>query len=103
MMKKRGTNIKVPGYNPDKVKLTKEEQAFEDRMDPSDYVERSQKSERTNIRIPHEDLALIRQTAARMGMPYQTLIGSVLHRFVTNQLVDVEEAMKIIEVERKRA
>ena len=30
----------------------------------------------------------IKTEAHRMGLPYQTLINSILHRFVTGQLVD---------------
>ena len=74
-------------------------------MDVLDYVERRPKSERMNIRLSTEDLALLRERAAKLGIPYQTLVGSVIHRFVTSQLVDLDEAKKILStrLEKERA
>lgn len=40
------------------------------------------KRERISIRIPREDLELIKIRAKREGMPYQTLINSILHKAV---------------------
>ncbi len=42
-----------------------------------------------NIRLDAIIVADIRDEAERLGIPYQTLINSVLHRFVTGQLVDI--------------
>jgi len=44
------------------------------------------KTERTNIRLTESDLLAIKQRAAREGVPYQTLIASVIHRYVTGEL-----------------
>ena len=41
-----------------------------------------------SIRIDGGELAELRTEAKRLGIPYQTFIGSVLHRFVTGELVD---------------
>ena len=41
-----------------------------------------------NIRLDAIVVADLRDEADRLGIPYQTLINSVLHRFVTGQLVD---------------
>lgn len=41
-----------------------------------------------SIRIDTMTMARLKDEAERMGLPYQTLINSVLHRFVTGQLVD---------------
>jgi hypothetical protein len=58
-----------------------------------------------NIRLSNEDLSLLRELAIKLGLPYQTLVGSVIHRYVTNQLVDLDEAKKILTapIEKKRA
>ncbi len=103
LMKKN--KLKLAGYDPKKARLSKEESDFENEMNVSDYIERSPKSERMNIRLSNADLVMLRKLAAKLGMPYQTLIGSVIHRFVTNQLVDVEEAKKVFSPvpEKKRA
>ena len=39
------------------------------------------KNRKINIRLPENDLTSIQRKAAREGIPYQTLIGSVLHKF----------------------
>ncbi len=41
-----------------------------------------------NIRLDGSILASIRTEAERMGIPYQTLIGSILHRYANGDLVD---------------
>jgi len=41
-----------------------------------------------SIRIDGGELAEIRTEAKRLGIPYQTLIGSILHRYVSGELVD---------------
>lgn len=46
------------------------------------------KSQRVNVRLTLGDLVAIKQRAAAEGMPYQTLITSVLHKYVTDQWVD---------------
>jgi predicted DNA binding CopG/RHH family protein len=46
------------------------------------------KDKRVNIRISSRDLEDIQAKAAEEGMPYQTLMASVLHKFVTGRLVE---------------
>jgi len=41
-----------------------------------------------SIRLDGTVLADLRSEAERLGIPYQTLIGSVLHRYVKGELVD---------------
>jgi predicted DNA binding CopG/RHH family protein len=43
------------------------------------------KSARVNIRLAPGDLQGLKLKAVREGMPYQTLIASVLHKYVTGQ------------------
>lgn len=44
------------------------------------------KDKRVNIRLSSIDLLGIQAKALEEGMPYQTLIASVLHKYVTGQL-----------------
>lgn len=44
------------------------------------------KNRKINIRLPENDLIAIKQRAAREGIPYQTLIGSILHKYVSGFL-----------------
>lgn len=46
------------------------------------------KNKRVNIRLSGVDLELIQERAAIEGIPYQTLMSSVLHKFVNGRLVD---------------
>ena len=44
------------------------------------------KDERMNIRISKADLNRLRARAAEEGIPYQTLVTSVLHKYVSGSL-----------------
>ena len=46
----------------------------------------SRKDQRVNIRISTGDLEDLKIKALEEGMPYQTLIASVLHQYVTGRL-----------------
>lgn len=46
------------------------------------------KDKRVNIRLSSVDLLDIQAKALEEGMPYQTLIASVLHKYVTGRLSD---------------
>ncbi len=46
------------------------------------------KDKRVNIRISSRDLEDIQARAAAEGLPYQTLMASVLHKYVTGRLVE---------------
>lgn len=46
------------------------------------------KDRRVNIRLSSSDLNDIQVKALEEGMPYQTLIASVLHKYVTGRLAE---------------
>jgi predicted DNA binding CopG/RHH family protein len=46
------------------------------------------KDKRLNIRISGLDLVKIQKRAVEEGLPYQTLISSVLHKYVGGRLVE---------------
>ena len=50
------------------------------------------KSRRVNIRITALDLEGLQAKAAEEGLPYQTLMASVLHKYVSGRLVDGAKA-----------
>lgn len=47
-----------------------------------------QKSKRINIRLSPQDLEGMQQRAVEEGIPYQTLVASVIHKFVTGRLIE---------------
>jgi predicted DNA binding CopG/RHH family protein len=46
------------------------------------------KDQRINIRLSSGDLQAIRTRAMQEGIPYQTLISSVLHKYVSGMLLE---------------
>lgn len=88
-----------------KIKLDKEEQALLDSVERGEWrsvknlnreIKRHQqyarntlkKGRRVNIRMSSKDLEEIQAIAVADSIPYQTLMSSVLHRFVNGRLVD---------------
>ncbi len=51
------------------------------------------KEKRVNIRISTPDLMDIQARALEEGLPYQTLIASVLHKFVSGRLVESSSSL----------
>lgn len=54
-----------------------------------------------SIRLDGGELADLRTEAERLGLPYQTLISSILHRYVSGELIDrsspdLKKLMKIV-------
>ena len=48
------------------------------------------KDKRINIRISSRDLNAIQRRAVIEGIPYQTLVSSILHKYVSGSLHDVK-------------
>jgi len=46
------------------------------------------KDQRMNIRITKNDLDGIKLKAVEEGMPYQTLVASIIHKYVTGKLYE---------------
>ena len=46
------------------------------------------KDQRMNIRITKNDLDNIKLKAMEEGLPYQTLIASIIHKYVTGRLTE---------------
>jgi predicted DNA binding CopG/RHH family protein len=88
-----------------KMKLSKQEKQIVESVERGDWrsvrgvkkqIKRYQeyaeatvrKDKRVNIRMSEKDLIRIRKKAMEEGLPYQTLISSVLHRYANGRLVD---------------
>ncbi len=61
------------------------------------------KMDRINIRMKSDDLEDIKRIAERKGLPYQTLIGSVLHRFAKGDMIAVDDAEQVEHFKEKLA
>ncbi|RKX91592.1 MAG: antitoxin [Spirochaetes bacterium] len=97
------------------IHLDKEEQRFEDEIDQlvpvtgkkkaeiEAILARARKNRAISLRIAEYDLAGLKKRAEEEGMPYQTLISTILHKYVTDQLVDKREVYKTVSLAREAA
>jgi predicted DNA binding CopG/RHH family protein len=61
------------------------------------------KDRRVNIRLSSGDLQDIQVKALQEGMPYQTLIASVLHKYVTGRLAERDVAPQLTAAQHGKA
>ena len=63
------------------------------------------KNKRVNVRLSSRDLEGLQAKATEEGVPYQTLMASVLHKFVSGRLVEAQgrTATRSSRTMRKRA
>ncbi|MBE0434729.1 MAG: hypothetical protein IBX56_02870 [Methylomicrobium sp.] len=89
----------------DKIKLDPEEQELLDAYESGDFKsdldvarreyltqaaeETFKKDKRINIRISSRDLEALQRRALEEGLPYQSLVSSVLHKYVSGGLKDI--------------
>ena len=96
-----------------KLVLDKFEQSIEDNVEqfiPISDAERGEiesiintanKTKNINIRISAYDIEKVKQRSAEEGIPYQTLISSVIHKYITGKLVDEKAILKSMELLRQ--
>lgn len=97
--------------NPGKTELNDQEQWYEAHSEeyvPAPDEIRAQlveaaintrnKTERMNIRMSKKDMDNLKAIATREGLPYQSLVASVLHKYTSGLLVDLAEAKKIMKI-----
>ena len=62
-------------------------------------LDKIRKTRNVNIRISESVLEQLKRRSQEEGIPYQTLISSILHKFVTDQLVDeksIRRSMRLL-------
>jgi predicted DNA binding CopG/RHH family protein len=91
-----------------KIKLTKEEKEILDSFEKGEWVPvknsskrktelmkyaRStlKKDKRLNIRISERDLHELQKKALIEGLPYQTYVSSIIHKFINGKLVEANK------------
>lgn len=65
-----------------------------------EIIKEVKKSKNINIRINNYDLELVKKRAEEEGIPYQTLVSSIIHKYISNQLIeerDIYNALKILQ------
>ena len=95
-----------------KTKLDKFEQSIEDNAakfaplsgaemsDVESIINNANKTKNINIRVSAYTIEKIKQRSAEEGIPYQTLISSIIHKYLTGKLVDERAVLKSIELLR---
>ena len=53
------------------------------------------KDKRINIRISNRDLKAVRLKASEEGIPYQTLVSSIIHKYISGSLKDISANKRI--------
>jgi len=88
-----------------KTKLTKEEKEIVKSFEKGEWVPVTdlskrkkelmqfarntlKKDKRLNIRISERDLVELQRKAVREGLPYQTFVSSIIHKFINGTLVE---------------
>jgi len=88
-----------------KTKLTKEEKEILDSFEKDEWVPVAnlskrkkelvayarntlRKDKRLNIRISERDLLELQRKAVNEGLPYQTYVSSIIHKFLNGSLVE---------------
>ena len=91
-----------------KTKLTKEEKEILDSFEKDEWVPVTnltkrkkelmayarntlRKDKRLNIRISERDLLELQKKAVNEGLPYQTYVSSIIHKFINGNLVEVRK------------
>ena len=88
------------------IKLLDEEKTIENEIEelkPVSGIKRkkieniltqARKNRSISLRISNFDLEMLKEKANNEGVPYQTLITSILHKYITNQLFEKDQILK---------
>ncbi len=60
-----------------------EEELLEAKMAARNFLK---KTKNINIRIPEFDMLMLKRRSAELNIPYQTLLSSLIHQYVTRKI-----------------
>jgi len=93
-----------------KTKLSKDEREIEksadsyrsvskgERLKLEGMLDKIRKTRNVNIRISEAVLEQLKRRSQEEGIPYQTLVSSILHKFVTDRLVDEKTIRRSVQL-----
>ena len=61
-------------------------------------IKKANNKKNISLRVNAQDLERLKRIAQHEGIPYQTLLSSVIHKFVTGQLVEEQDILKSIQL-----
>jgi predicted DNA binding CopG/RHH family protein len=91
-----------------KTKLTKDEKGIRASFEKDEWIPTTdlanrkkelaeyarntlRKDKRLNIRISERDLIEVQRKAVKEGLPYQTYVSSIIHKFINGTLVETRK------------
>lgn len=63
-------------------------------------IEEGRKSRAISLRINEKDLKRLKEKAKRNGLPYQTMINVVIHKYVNDTYLDKDELDKFLKLKK---
>ncbi|MGC9363308.1 MAG: CopG family antitoxin [Fidelibacterota bacterium] len=88
------------------IKLLEDEKSIESEIDflkpisgekkerISKIIAKAKKNRSISLRVSNFDLEKLKEKADTEGIPYQTLINSILHKYITGQLLEKDQVIK---------
>jgi predicted DNA binding CopG/RHH family protein len=64
----------------------------------AEIIASANKTKHINIRIRAYDIEQVKQKASDEGIPYQTLISSIIHKYINGKLVDEQALLKSLQL-----
>ena len=61
-------------------------------------IDRANEKKSISLRLKNNDLEQLKRIADSEGLPYQTLLSSIVHKYVSDQLVDKKSILKTLEI-----
>jgi predicted DNA binding CopG/RHH family protein len=61
-------------------------------------IQKANEKKNISLRLNSQDLDQLKLKAEKEGIPYQTLISSIIHKFVTDQLIDQKDIIKSLQL-----
>ena len=61
-------------------------------------IDKANEKKSISLRLKNNDLEQLKRRADTEGLPYQTLLSSIVHKFVSDQLVDKRSILKSLEI-----
>ena len=63
-----------------------------------DIIDKENEKKSISLRLRKYDLEKLKERAQQEGIPYQTLVSSLIHKFITDQLIDKRSILKGIQL-----
>ena len=63
-----------------------------------EIIDRANEKKSISLRLKNNDLEQLKRIADSEGLPYQTLLSSIVHKYVSDQLVDKKSILKSLEI-----